>query len=140
MTPVFLIHLCATWMAVGLIWTVQLISYPLFQLVGAERFPEYHARHMRNTGWLVAPIMATEAISAAWLLFIGWRELAFLGSVVCLAGVWGSTALIQVPMHLALGCGFDSETIRKLIRSNWLRTGLWSVRGVLLLLLVSKTS
>lgn len=53
--------------------------------------------------------------------------------------IWGSTALLQVPMHNALSTGFDSKAHRSLVLSNWIHTVAWSLRGVLVLFLVNQT-
>jgi len=46
-----------------------------------------------------------------------------------IAFIWASTFLLQVPAHSQLGSGFDEETWRMLVRSNWLRTVAWSARA-----------
>ena len=45
---------------VGLIWTIQLVHYPLFDGVGAEGFAAYERRHAAAITWLVAPLMLGE--------------------------------------------------------------------------------
>ena len=42
-----LLQLGTTLPLVGLIWLVQVVSYPLFARVGAAEFPAYHAAHAR---------------------------------------------------------------------------------------------
>ena len=42
-----------------------------------------------------------------------------------------STALVQARLHTRLMDGYDAETIRRLIRTNWLRTLAWTLRGLL---------
>lgn len=120
----------------GLIWFVQLVHYPLLSGVGTEGFHSYQRGHERRTAWAVGPAMLAELVCAVWLaaapppgVFV-W--LTVLG-LVLLAGVWVSTALLQVPCHRRLSAGFDAETHGRLVRSNWLRTALWSGRAVLAL-------
>jgi hypothetical protein len=50
-----------------------------------------------------------------------------------LAGIWLSTFLLQVPQHNVLLQGFAEEAHRKLVITNWIRTVLWSCRGILVL-------
>lgn len=53
------------------------------------------------------------------------------------AALWASTFLVQIPCHRALGRGWDEAIHRRLVRMNWLRTGLWTTRaGLALALLV----
>lgn len=47
--------------------------------------------------------------------------------------VWVSTFLLQVPLHNALNHAYDSEKIRRLVKTNWIRTLAWTLRSFLLL-------
>ena len=139
-----LIHAAATWFLVGLIWTIQLVHYPLFARVGADGFTVYEREHARRITWIVAPAMALEAVTAVLLLLApvpvsGMAEgrLVLLGAVGLLAVVWVSTALIQVPCHGRLSRGFDPDAHRRLVQSNWVRTVAWTARGALVSLLLA---
>jgi hypothetical protein len=132
MSVLFFAHAAATWALVGLIWTVQLVHYPLFAEVGAEHFSAYHARHTRQITWVVAPLMGAELVSAALLFAEGHREPWFLAAGVALALNWLSTWLVQIPLHNRLAAGFDSEAHRRLVKTNWLRTAAWTMRGACL--------
>ncbi|MEM6562301.1 MAG: hypothetical protein AAF656_11925, partial [Planctomycetota bacterium] len=131
-----LINVAATWFLVGLIWMVQVVHYAQFDGVGAEGWGAYHARHSRNITLIVGPAMLVELVSAValiWLVPKGvptWTVWAGLAGV---AAVWVSTAFVQVPMHNALGGGFDADVHRRLVATNWFRTVVWSGRGVLVL-------
>lgn len=132
MSVLFFAHAAATWALVGLIWTVQLVHYPLFAEVGPEHFGGYHARHTRQITWVVAPLMGVELVSAVLLFAEGHREFWFLASGVALALNWLSTWLVQIPLHNRLATGFDSEAHRRLVKTNWLRTAAWTLRGACL--------
>jgi hypothetical protein len=54
------------------------------------------------------------------------------------AGIWLSTAFLQSPRHTTLGRGFDPSAHRFLVTSNWLRTVLWSLRGLVVLCILSE--
>ena len=137
MTPLLAVHAAATWALVGLIWTVQLVHYPLFAQVGAEAFRSYHARHTRQITWIVAPLMATELFTAALLVVRGAREPWLLASFASLAFNWLATWRVQIPLHDRLAAGFDVEAHQRLVASNWWRTAAWSIRGACLLYGVS---
>ena len=120
----------------GVIWFVQVVHYPLFGGVGAGEFRAYEQRHAALTTWVVAPPMLVEAATAL-LLFrfrpagvSTWQVSAGLGLV---AVVWLSTAFLQVPCHDRLSRGFDPAVHARLVSTNWLRTAVWSARGVLVL-------
>lgn len=133
-TTLLAVHLGATAAMVGLIWFVQLVHYPLFLRVGQGGFVAYEQAHMRRTSWVVGPLMGLEVVCALAITIrppgdlpaaVGWFGL------VVLAGVHTSTVLLQVPSHRRLSAGFDRDTVGRLVRSNWIRTVGWSVRGVL---------
>ena len=133
MTALLAVHVAATWALVGLIWTVQLVHYPLFAQVGAEAFRSYHARHTQQITWIVAPLMAVELLTSALLVARGAREPWLLASLAPLAFNWISTWRVQIPLHKRLANGFDADVHRRLVATNWWRTAAWSIRGGCLL-------
>ena len=128
------IHEAATWALTGLIWTVQLVHYPLFSQVGRENFPAYHQRHTRQITWVVAPLMLAEVFTAGWLILDGCRDRWFLASLAPLGFNWLSTLLVQIPLHGKLAAGFDAQVHHRLVSTNWWRTAAWSLRGLCLLM------
>lgn len=136
MMSLLVLHFAVTWALVGLIWTIQVVSYPLFKDVGPDGFVAYHERHMALITWVVGPLMLVEAGSAVGLLLLGERSLLFALSLVALVLIWGSTALLQVPLHQKLTGGHDARAIQQLVRSNGWRTAGWTVRGLCLAALI----
>jgi len=132
-----LVHAAATWLLVGLIWVVQLVVYPAFASVGADTWHRYHRAHMARITRIVAPAMLAEAATAAALLALAPGLLSGLGALL-LAVCWGSTAIVQVPLHTRLGRQRepDPALVGSLVASNWVRTLAWSARGVVALLLI----
>jgi hypothetical protein len=128
-------HTAITWALVGLIWTIQIVHYPLFAQVGAETFRAYHARHTRQITWIVGPLMLAELITAGWLLVYGLRSGWFLASLGLLGLNWLCTAFVQIPLHHRLALGFDVAVHRRLVVTNTWRTAAWTLRGVCLLAL-----
>ena len=137
MNALLAVHCAVTWALVGLIWTVQLVHYPLFAHVGAENFRAYHTRHMRQITFIVAPLMAAELLTAALLFLRGAREPWLLASFVPLLFNWLATWRVQIPLHDRLVAGFDPEAHRRLVATNWWRTLAWTARGGCLLYGVS---
>jgi hypothetical protein len=131
-----LLHAAATCYMCGVIWFVQLVHYPLFASVERGHFIAYQREHVRRTGWVVGPAMLAEGASALALCLLapdGLSPLAVWGGLALLAVIWLSTFFWQVPSHNALLNGFDAERHAWLVRSNWVRTVLWSARAVLAL-------
>ena len=127
------VHASATWLMVGIIWFVQIVHYPLFAAVPSQAFQAYQERHVRRTGWVVAPPMLVEVGSALALTLYPSESLdAWLvwGGVALLLVVWGATAVFSVPLHNQLLNGFDARAHRRLLRTNWLRTLAWTLRGL----------
>jgi hypothetical protein len=132
MTTLLIIHFAVTWALVGLIWTIQVVHYPLFKDVVHENFIAYHERHMSLITWVVGPLMLLEVVSAAWLLYLGERSALFCTSIVVLALIWVSTWLFSVPLHHKLTREYDARTIQRLVRTNLWRTLGWTIRGLCL--------
>jgi hypothetical protein len=136
MALLLLAHVAATLFMVGVIWFVQVVHYPLFARVGPSGFAAYSTSHARLTGLVVGPPMLLEAATAGALVV--WNppgvsvSLMWAG-LLLVAGIWLSTALLQAPRHTTLGGGFDPAVHRFLVTSNWLRTALWSLRGLVVL-------
>jgi hypothetical protein len=131
------LHFAATWALVGLIWVVQVIIYPQFHRVKGSEFQSYHFSHCFRIGMVVAPLLLTEAVTAAWIVYHGC-DLNFLLSVCLLPVIWLSTALLQAPLHVKLMRGFDTTLIRRVNSTNWVRTLAWTARGVLICLSLLK--
>ncbi|SKB07161.1 hypothetical protein SAMN02745166_04633 [Prosthecobacter debontii] len=128
-----LIHTFITWALVGLIWHVQIVQYPLFLEVGREAFERYHVGHCLRISFVVGPLILLESATAAWLLWQGETQPLFLASLGFIVLAWASTFFMQVPVHNRLTLeGWSEPLIRRLIRTNWLRTLAWTARGLML--------
>ena len=134
MQSVYVSHLCATWALVGLIWTVQLVLYPMFSSVGVAEFKAYHNRYTTQITWVVAPLMLIELFTGAWMVIDGGRDFWLLRSLAPLGLNWLSTWRVQVPLHERLSSGFDVHAHQRLVGTNWWRTLSWTVRGFAVLM------
>ena len=132
----FFAHVATTLAMACVVWYVQLVHYPGFARVPPEAFAAYETENVRLTSLAVGPIMALEAATGLLLL---WRRPPGVGRASCLVGaallgcLWLSTALVQLPLQVALSGGFDPELHAALMRSNWTRTLCWTARGVVVL-------
>lgn len=133
-SAVVVAHLVATLFMVGLIWFVQVVHYPLMAAVGHERFVAYEQRHRNLTAAVVGLPMAVEGVCTVWLFLSppqGMGRLVPFIAGLLLAVVLASTVWLQVPMHDRLSRGFDEQSARRLVTTNWIRTVGWSARGAL---------
>lgn len=119
----------------GLIWFVQVVHYPLFARVEGESSADFADENQGRTGPVVIPFMLVEGLTAA---IIAWSPPPGVSQPVAIAGLavvivlWLSTACLQMPLHARLSRdGHSAATVAALVRSNWLRTALWSLRALL---------
>lgn len=131
-----LLETAATSFMAGVLWTMQLLNYPLLALVGTEAFPRYEAAHNRRFTLVVVPGVLAAVVGGIGLAVARpdrvqpWApacELALLAAVII------STAALQGRQHGALGRGFDQRTIGLLVRSNWIRVAAWSAASAIAL-------
>lgn len=131
----FTANLVLSLLLTGLIWTIQIVHYPLFLEVGKTVFKTYENKHQQKIGPLVAPLMVAELFcSVVWLLFFFKDALIIaIAQFVLVLGIWLSTFFIQVPLHHKLKDGYNYSIIKKLINTNWFRTIFWTARSLLLI-------
>lgn len=146
MTPpvVVWVHALVTVMLAGLIWTIQVVHYPLFAKVGDVDWVAYERSHQTRITVVVAPLMLTELVTAALLLLpllsattgrVDWLPLA---GAVLVAVIWTSTVFVQVPLHGRLEQRFDPAAIARLVSTNWIRTIAWTLRALIALELLHR--
>jgi hypothetical protein len=125
-------HAAATWFMTGVIWTAQVVLYPLFPRVGPERFSGYARAHARRILPLAGAGMLLEMTAALGLLVrpaAGVPPRQAAAGLALLVLIWTCTAAVQLPQHARLRRGFDESLARALVRWNWIRTVLWSARA-----------
>lgn len=135
---VFILNLAATWYMVGLIWMVQIVHYAMFDRVGPEQFAAYEADHNRLITPIVAIPMLVELITAIYLCVrppAGMSPSLALAGVALIGLIWVATAAFSIPYHNQLLGGFDVAAHRGLVQTNWIRTILWTARGVMMAML-----
>ena len=119
----------------GVIWIVQIVTYPQLRLVPDTDFRRYEQSHMRRIGFVVGPAMLLELVTALFL----WIQkeipqdllLVFYISLGLGVMIAVSTALVQAPLHGQLAKeGKVDRKIEILIQSNWIRTICWSGRSL----------
>ena len=114
---VLLSHLIATVFMVGVIWTVQIVHYPLFGLVG-ERFIDYQAAHSTRVSTLIALPWAVQGLT-------GLALVARRPAGVPLWSVLADLALLGVAVAVTVLISARS-TPCSATASTPTRTGCWS--------------
>ncbi len=129
-----IIHLTFTSFMVGVIWIVQLVHYPSFQYIDFERYRSFQRFHMEKISLIVVPTMIFELGSGLMLVFFYYKEdWIFILSMVFLLAIWIITAIFFTKLHGRLAHGYINAVVDSLIKTNWLRTLLWTIRLLLVL-------
>lgn len=134
------IHLAATSGFCTLLWVVQLVIYPQMATVREADFTAYHARHMRRITRIVAPLFMLEGLAATTTFWLGWHHAPWIQSASVLLFFANSafTFLWFVPAHQRLAAGgMDEDLLRRLVVMNAWRTGLSSLRLMVVMPIVA---
>jgi hypothetical protein len=131
---VVIVHLVSSLLMVGMIWTVQIVHYPLMALVGPERFAAYEAAHAPRMAAVVLLPWTVQGLSTAWLLIAppsGVPTALILAAATAAIVPVIITVLASVPAHTRLADGFDADVHARLVATNWIRTLAWTAHAVL---------
>jgi len=135
-------NLVSTLVLSGIIWTVQLVHYPLMTLVDRDAFVGYEAAHAPRMAAVVVLPWTVQGITTAWLLV---ERPAAVGASLVWSGALAAalTVLVtvawSVPAHARLAMGFDERVHALLVRTNWLRTTAWTTHAAIALLIAART-
>jgi len=128
---IVVVHALSTWFMVGMIWTIHVVHYPLFEFVGNDTYQTFQAKHVDLIGRLLVAPWLIEGLSALILVLClsgNLRKLALMGAFLMLA-IMALSALVSAPAHGALSDGFDLSTHSDLMVGNLIRSILWTARG-----------
>ncbi len=128
MSLLIIVHCACVFYMTGVIWLVQLVHYPLMRFVPVDQFVEFHAQHSSLITFVVGPVMLAQLatclfLPGKWLWLCGFLSLA----------VFAATFFVSVPFHNSLTNGFNADVHQALVRTNWIRTALWSAHSLVLI-------
>ena len=128
-----IIHLIATSVMVGVIWIIQLVHYPSFHFIELKQYTTFQRFHMSRISYVVIPAMLTELFTII-LIVISMDQIdtLVLASAILLIFIWLITAVFFSGVHQKLTLGYDQTVVDKLIKLNWGRTLLWTLRLLLI--------
>jgi hypothetical protein len=125
-------HAASTVFLAGVIWTIQVVHYPMFARLGPAGFPAAMADHGRRiTGVIVGP-WALQGATTVWLLArppVGVPSVLVWTAAVLAALPLVVTLAASIPAHRQLGSGFDAAAHARLLATNWLRTVAWTAHA-----------
>ena len=127
-----IIHLIATSVMVGVIWIIQLVHYPSFHFIELNQYTTFQRFHMSRISYVVIPAMLTELFTLT-LIIISMDQVdhIILASALLLIVIWLMTAIFFSAVHQKLTLGYDQAVVEKLVKINWGRTLLWTLRLIL---------
>ena len=142
-----LLAACAlSFYGVGQVWLVQLSAYQLWSFVGDREFHAYHSAWWRSIWGVVLAPAALLIVAAPLMLW--WRApgvpawAAWLGLALQAALLLG-TALWWGPLMARLetpGGGLSPERYQLLIWTHWIRVGIVSAYGILVLWMLAQSA
>lgn len=128
-------HLLVSAYLTGLIWTIQMVHYPLFVYADRNQFVAFEAEHgLRISSVVLLPMLLELGLGLVLLgvrfdgvpSWVAWVSAALIGVI------WFSTFFLQVPQHNVLASGFDAQALALLVGTNWIRTIAWTAKTALL--------
>lgn len=131
-----ILHLSVTMYMTGIVWFVQTVHYPLFLKVPDQARAMYCVAHVRLTSPVVIIPALIEISTACWIVYKEEFLWLWTANFLMLILIWISTFTLQVPFHKALMSSGGREDAKWLVRTNWIRTVLWTVRGGLVFYLL----
>ena len=127
------LHLIATSVMVGVIWVIQLVHYPSFHFIELKQYTDFQRFHMSRISYVVIPAMFTELFTLI-LIVISMDKIdnLVLASAILLIFIWLMTAVFFSGVHQRLTLGYEQAVVDKLVKLNWGRTLLWTLRLLLI--------
>lgn len=113
----------------GIIWFVQIIHYPLYKKIDRQSFLAYEQLHTRLAFYLIGPMMLAELVSTLIVAWLFTHTLTIL-LLIMVVVMWLSTFMVQARIHRQLTKAYDETKLNRLIRTNWFRTIVWTVKGI----------
>lgn len=117
----------------GVIWTIQVVHYPLMKQIPESAFKAYEAGHTARITFIVGPLMAVEGLCV--LVLLAWPPdgiawwLPAVGAIAEAVAI-GTTAFVSAPLHGRLSEHRDPILLDRLVLTNWIRTAAWTARAI----------
>lgn len=132
----FVLHVVVTCVMAGIMWFVQIVYYPNLAVVGRDAFVSYQREHVRRVtavAWTMLFLELVSGVAIACLPHAGWVWVSLIANAVLLLGIWCSTFFVQVPLHHTLEQGWDEAAHSRLVRTNWFRTVVYTLRSIVII-------
>ena len=117
----------------GLIWIIQIVHYPTYLYIDNNKRILFQNFHTKTISYIVAPVMIIELISS-FLILINQVNLQNIVILIIPVLIWLSTFCISVPIHKNINKSNFEMLAKKLIKTNWIRTILWTIKALIIFL------
>ena len=117
-------------------WIMQLIDYPLFKFVGKKAFKKFKKERSKRVMILASFFLVLELITGIlliWIKPIGISSVQVWIGLSLIIIIWITTWTIEVPQHKILEAEFNEKTQNILLKANWIRTVIYSLRVVIII-------
>lgn len=133
---IFYSYLLSSFWMTAVIWFVQLVHYPSFRYIELSNMIKFSTFHQQSISIIVMPAMLIELFTIILLLSITGFNNTYIIQLVLLLLIWGATFLLSVPCHSKLISTPDYDTVERLIKTNWVRTIIWTLKFILVVNLI----
>ena len=127
MVNLLLLNMFFTTFMFGVIILTQFVTYPLLLNVKSSNFHIYHDSYVKKIFLIVAPAMVIEFLLGLYILFITKTYLTIINFIL-ISVIFASTIFLQVPIHDIIKSGKDVNNIKRLIKTNWIRSSMWFLK------------
>lgn len=122
------VYMAVSWALFGLIWIVQLVHYPSFRFISDDKWQAFHQHHSRSISIIVMPLMLIELGMSTYFLYYEVNTFSIINGIL-VGIIWLNTFLQAVPLHGKLEGEKNIDLINKLVKINWIRTVLWTLKA-----------
>jgi hypothetical protein len=139
----FATAMLSAWNA-GIIWFTQIAVYPLWPLVDAQHFHDYHLVWWHHVWPSFAPVGLMFAVSVAllWLRPAGIPRWLLWTAVLLQIAVHTLTILFWAPVQAAMATptGLSLAKYEELMHTHWWRVSFFLIYAVLMLWMVVRSA
>jgi len=136
---VFYFHFLLCIAVTGVVWFMQVVHYPLLTYTNPDKWTEFNEKRRMYTMMLTYPLMAFEALTGFTLILLATQSPSYpylAVSLGILLALLIYTFMYLNPLLKKMTGPADEISHKKFIKLHWVRTIGWSLRLLLLILVV----
>lgn len=137
-TIFLLLNLISTLLIAGVLWFIQLVHFPLINEMPAKNMVNNGYYHMQKILGIINLLFIIDFITIVFLLLLVNSDLSatlMLINILIFLFTVILTRITFLPIHQNLSKNPNSFLISKLINLNWIRTLVWSLKVLFMLII-----